>query len=69
MYKTHLVASLLLNYSSQDLLLQMPSLGFPKKKKISHIVNLHYYIYEEREIISKASLTTKEKSEIVTSKT
>ncbi len=38
------------------------------KKQMSHTTNLHYYIYEEKEIIFKTSLTTKEKSMNVTSK-
>jgi hypothetical protein len=38
------------------------------KKQVSHVTSLHYYIYEENEIISKPSLTTKENSNIIASK-
>jgi hypothetical protein len=43
-------------------------LELPKKKKISHTTNLHCCIYEEKEIISRTFLTTKEKLDIVASK-
>jgi hypothetical protein len=47
----------------------MPSLGLnSQKKQVSHTASLHYYIYEEKNIISKTFLITKEKSEIVASK-
>jgi hypothetical protein len=47
----------------------MPCLGLnSQKKEVSHIASLHYYIYEEKKIISKTSLITKEKSRIVASK-
>jgi hypothetical protein len=62
MFKTRLRASLLLNYYSQDLILQIPSLGLNSQKKLSFpYYSLHCCIYEEREIISKTSFTTKEK--------
>lgn len=48
----------------------MPSLSLnSQKKQISHIANLHCSIYEKKEIISKTSLTTKDKSDIIALKT
>jgi hypothetical protein len=47
----------------------MPSLGLNShKKQVSHTTNLHYYIYEEKEIIYRTSLITKEKLDTITSK-
>jgi hypothetical protein len=37
------------------------------KKQVSHIANLHCYIYEGKDFISRTSLTTKEKSKTVAS--
>jgi hypothetical protein len=47
----------------------MPSLGLNShKKQVSHTTNLHYYVYEEKEIIYRTSLITKEKLDTITSK-
>jgi hypothetical protein len=55
--------------SSQNLFLRMPSLGLNSpKKQVSHTTNLHYCINEERKIVSKSFLTTKENLNIVASK-
>jgi hypothetical protein len=35
------------------------------KRQVSHTTNLHYCIYEEKEVIFETFFTTKEKSEIV----
>ncbi len=68
LYNTQLTTSLPLNCCSQDLLLRIPSLGLnSRKKQVSHITSLHYYIYAKIKIISRTFLTTKEKSKIVAS--